>query len=91
MDNGTLALLIPVLALAIPVCAVIFGGLAKVARYRAEAASKGPSPEIDSRLQALEQEVSSLRQDLGETQERLDFTERLLARAKEDKRLSEGG
>ena len=33
-------------------------------------------------LEALEAEVSTLRRELGETQERLDFVERVLARPK---------
>ena len=35
--------------------------------------------EVLEALEALEVEVSNLRQELGETQERLDFAERLLA------------
>lgn len=36
------------------------------------------------RLEALEHEVGSLRYELGETQERLDFAERLLAQRRPD-------
>jgi hypothetical protein len=35
----------------------------------------------------LELEVSELRRELGEAQERLDFTERLLAQGSEARRL----
>lgn len=35
--------------------------------------------ELEPRLDALEFEVSDLRRELGEAQERLDFTERVLA------------
>jgi hypothetical protein len=87
MDNGTLALLIPVLALAIPVVAIVFSGLIKLAKARAEAETRGLLPEADARLEALEQEVGRLRQELGETQERVDFAERLLARGEENRRL----
>ncbi len=38
-------------------------------------------------LDALEAEVSKLRQELTETQERLDFVERLLARVPETRRV----
>lgn len=38
-------------------------------------------------LEALEDEVSRLRQDLSETQERMDFTERLLAQGSEARRV----
>ena len=39
--------------------------------------------EVLEALEALEAEVSKLRQELSETQERLDFTERLLAQGPE--------
>jgi hypothetical protein len=38
-------------------------------------------------LEALEAEVNKLRQELGETQERLDFTERVLAQGAESRRM----
>jgi hypothetical protein len=43
--------------------------------------------ELEPRLEALEFEVSDLRRELSETQERLDFTERVLAQAQESRRL----
>lgn len=39
--------------------------------------------EVQDRLEALDAEVSRLRQELGEAQERLDFAERLLAQKRE--------
>jgi hypothetical protein len=38
-------------------------------------------------LESLEAEVSQLRRELGETQERLDFTERVLAQGSESRRM----
>jgi hypothetical protein len=38
-------------------------------------------------LEALEAEVSKLRMELGETQERLDFAERVLAKGPESRRM----
>jgi hypothetical protein len=43
--------------------------------------------EVPARLEALEAEVGKLGQDLNETLERLDFTERVLAQAAEARRL----
>jgi hypothetical protein len=37
--------------------------------------------DLPARLEALEVEMSKVRQELSETQERVDFTERLLAQA----------
>jgi hypothetical protein len=42
-------------------------------------------------LDALEADVSKLRQELSETQERLDFTERVLARGPESRRVDPEG
>jgi hypothetical protein len=44
-------------------------------------------PRTPPRFEALEQDVCALRQELSETQERLDFTERLLTKAREEKRV----
>ena len=43
--------------------------------------------EVLEALEALETDVSKLRQELSETQERLDFTERLLAQRSEAQRV----
>ncbi len=43
--------------------------------------------ELQAGLEALEVEVSRLRQELSETQERLDFLERLLAQERETRRV----
>jgi hypothetical protein len=43
--------------------------------------------ELQPRLEALEFEVSDLRRELSETQERLDFTERVLAKGQESRRV----
>jgi hypothetical protein len=40
-----------------------------------------------ARLEVLEAEVSDIRRELSETQERLDFTERILAQGSESRRL----
>jgi len=43
--------------------------------------------EVLEALDTLEAEVSKLRQELSETQERLDFTERVLAQGPESRRM----
>ena len=43
--------------------------------------------ELPARLEALEAELNTLRQELSETQERLDFAERVLAQAPETRRV----
>ena len=44
--------------------------------------------EFPARLEALEADMSNLRQELNETQERLDFAERLMAQGSEARRVS---
>jgi len=46
--------------------------------------------ELQPRLEALEFEVSDLRRELSETQERLDFAERVLAQGQESRRVEPG-
>ncbi len=45
--------------------------------------------EVLEALEAVEAEVSKLRQELSETQERLDFTERVLAKGPEARRVDQ--
>ena len=72
MDPGALALLIPVLALATGFVAVL-----KMPR-EAFLSRRRELPD-NRRLAALEEEVARLREELTATQERLDFTERLVS------------
>jgi hypothetical protein len=78
MGPDTLAPLIPVAAIA-AWCAV------KIAKIKAQGRTTGVDPDAAGRLQALEQEVGALRQDLVEAQERLDFAERVLAQHPADR------
>jgi predicted nucleic acid-binding Zn-ribbon protein len=45
------------------------------------------STDAASRLETLEHTVQSLQQQLAETQERLDFAERLLTKARDEHRI----
>ena len=47
-----------------------------------------PSADVTTRLEALEHSVEHLQQEQAETQERLDFAERLLSKAREERRIS---
>ena len=61
--------------------ALAFGSWAQRLRRR----PGGSEPQ--ARLDALEAEVSKLRQEVSDMQERLDFTERLLAQERETRRV----
>lgn len=67
------------LAPLIPVAAILVWGAVKIAKIRAQGRTGGADPEAAARLEALESELGTLRQELGEVHERLDFAERLLA------------
>ena len=79
MDPAFLAPLIPIVAI-IAIAAV------KITRLRATP-PQSPSAEVHARLETLEHSVQGLQQELAETQERLDFAERLLTKAGEERRI----
>lgn len=58
----------------------------KIARLRA-ARPQSSSTDVTERLEAVEHRVEDLQQELAETQERLDFAERLLSKAREERRI----
>jgi len=58
----------------------------KLARLRASRPAS-LSADATARLEALEHSVQDLQQELSETQERLDFAERLLSKAREERQL----
>jgi hypothetical protein len=77
VDPGSIGVLVPIVAI---------GAWAwvRTAKLKVETRAPGMDAETNARLQALEQEIGSLRQELGEAQERLDFAERLLAQRRPD-------
>lgn len=82
MDKQAIAVFIPILIFLIPVLAVTFNGLTKLARAKAEAQGAVGGEALE-RIAELEHDVQQLRQQVTETQERLDFAERMLARPKD--------
>jgi len=46
---------------------------------------QSPSADVTERLEAVEHRVDDLQQELAETQERLDFAERLLSKGREER------
>ena len=61
-------------------------GIVKIAKIIAQS-RVGRDPETAAHLRALDQEVGTLRQEIVEMQERLDFAERLLAKGPETRRV----
>jgi len=58
----------------------------KVARLFATR-RESSSPDVKARLEELERSVQGLQQELAETQERLDFAERLLSKSRAEPRI----
>ena len=79
MDPGAIGALIPVVAI------LAFAAI-KIARIVA-ANPRTASTDASPRLEALEDKVLHLERELAETQERLDFAERLLAKSRDEHRI----
>ena len=58
----------------------------KIARLRANRPQSLPA-DANERIEAVEHRVEEIQQELAETQERLDFAERLLSKAREERRI----
>ena len=92
MDPDIIHGLTGFLGVMIPLFALSIGGVLVLSRTRigeaiARRISGDPrNPALEAHLEALEDELASLRGQLGETNERLDFAERLLTRGEEGRR-----
>lgn len=72
--------------------ALAFGVWAeRLGRHRSRGAIGAIGGEVDARLEAFEAELDDLRRELSETQERVDFAERMLAQAPEPRRVGPEG
>jgi hypothetical protein len=81
VDKQSIALMIPLFALAIPIIGILAGSVLKLQKSRMELLRlQGQAdPGLLHELDELRQEIHQLRGELTEVQERLDFTERLLS------------
>ena len=78
------ALLIPMIALSIPVVAIIVFGINQRAKWRLEEAHLRMGEGVDAEeLDELRSEIDQMWAELGEVHERLDFTERLLTQSRD--------
>ncbi len=82
---NTIYVLAPLTILAaFAICAVT---AVRIARLRA-IHPESPSPDVTARLEELERGLQGVQHELAETQERLDFAERLLSRGREEGRIN---
>jgi hypothetical protein len=70
----------------VPIAAIFAFAAVKIARLRAAAPGTIPA-DVTARLEALEERVDTLNQELAETHERLDFAERLLGQVRDERRI----
>ena len=87
MDPRTLGVLIPIIALLIPVVAIVTRSMHRMALLRIEEAKIRAGGGAEEEVQQLRDDVEQLRGEMAEMQERMDFTERLLARNSDAERL----
>jgi hypothetical protein len=79
MDSQFLAPLIPIVA-------IIAFAAVRIARIRATRPGL-PASDTTARLEAVEQGLRDIQDQLTETQERLDFAERLLTKSRDEPRI----
>jgi hypothetical protein len=66
--------------------AIIAFAAVKIARIRATR-PESSTADVNARLEALERGLEGVQGELAETQERLDFAERLLTKVGEERRI----
>jgi len=76
------------LAPLIPIAAIVAFAAVKIVGIRARS-QQLPAPDVTARLESLEHGFEALQQELIETQERLDFAERILSKAREERRIGD--
>ncbi len=81
------ALLIPMIALSIPIVVIIVAGFNKQAKLRLEETKLRMSGIDTEELDELRADLDQMRAELGDVHERLDFTERLLAQTRDREQL----
>jgi hypothetical protein len=75
-----------ILAPLIPISAIVAFAAVRIARIRA-GRPESLSADVSARVDQLERDYHDLHEQLAETQERLDFAERLLTKAREDRQI----
>jgi len=89
MDRHALALLIPIVVMGFSgLIAFSFTPLGRALARRI--GGQAASPELGERVAQLESDLDAVRHELAESQERLDFTERALARVRDQRQLPSG-
>jgi hypothetical protein len=75
-----------ILAPLIPISAIVAFAAVRIARIRA-GRPESHSADVTARVDQLERDYHDLHEQLAEAQERLDFAERLLTKARDDRQI----
>jgi predicted nucleic acid-binding Zn-ribbon protein len=75
-----------ILAPLVPIAGIIAFAAVKIVRIRTTRPESLPT-DVSRRLEDLEHGVRAIQDELAEAQERLDFTERLLTKAREERQV----
>lgn len=67
----------------VPIIAIIAFAAIKIARINAARTTAEAPGDLTARVEELERGLQTMQEQLSETQERLDFAERLLAKGKD--------
>ena len=78
MDPASLAIFIPILALCIPIAAIITAGRNKRAQIMAQNQGGSEVVRLESRVADLEHQVAALNTNILQLEEKQDFLNRLL-------------
>jgi hypothetical protein len=85
MDSGEVIVAIAGMLTGLAAVGGMMWGLVQYARMRRQG---GPAnPQLEGEVASLRDQMDSMQHQLAETQERLDFAERLLAQGREGTRL----
>ena len=84
MDPRVMALLIPIFGMMIGAFAIFAKSHLGHALAQRIAGKSAASPQLEAEVRELRAEVEALRGEVSETQERLDFAERLLSGARKE-------
>jgi hypothetical protein len=89
MNNGEVEALIAISGMItgiITVSAIVWGVIHGI-RVQASAKARLPDPALAQEMSALRDHVDAMQQQLNEAQERIDFTERMLAQQRTPEQL----
>jgi hypothetical protein len=74
----SIALFIPILALSIPIVAIITSAITRKYKYLAESKTPEEVSRLEARIQKLEETIASLTNDVAQIEEKQEFVSRLL-------------